>query len=204
MARTVFVNPSRRRKTRRTKRKNTTTSSKLAFARGKAAGMQMAKANPRRRRKTTRRRRRNAGIVPFVANPMILSNPRKRTRRRRRNPAALPTLKTALNRTMSFGGGAAIGVAANTYLLNGIDSPLMRNAARVAAAVLGAGFLRGELGGATGGALLYPAVQELMDTFMGAGVAATDADLDMLAADLEDVMDELDFDEDDGEELYEW
>lgn len=177
--RTVFVNPSafgrkRRRRSAKRRRRN----------------VQLA-PNPRRR--SRRRRRRNAGITPFVSNPMIMANPRRR--RRRRNPLASLNFSNILGKSISYGGGAAIAVAANTLVINRVDNVWARNAARVLGAVLGGAILGGELGAATAGGMFYPVIQELSAHLLGTGGAAasgTEADMDVLAADLEDIMDELD------------
>ena len=179
--RTVFVNPSafgRRRKRRKT------------GARRRRRNVSLAPvSNPRRRRR--RSRRRNAGIAPFVANPLIMGNPRRR--RRRSNPLAGLNFNNLLTKTMTFGGGAAISVAANAFILNRVDNVWARNGARIAGAVIGGNMLKGELGAAFAGAMYYPVVQELAAHILGKGtVTGTEADMDVLAADLEDIMDELD------------
>ncbi len=201
--RTTFVNPRRRKRSKSTRkrrrpatrsRRKTTRRRRRRNTTRRKSNMQMA--NPRRRRRRTRRRRRrrNAGITPFVAgnNPYILSNPR---RRRRRNPG-MPrlTLRNMTDKLMKYGGGSAIGTAANVFVLNDIESDWLRNGARVGSAVLGGMFLRGELGAATAGALMYPVwveVAAMLNLPVG-----TDASLDVLSADLEDAMD--------TSEVYDW
>ena len=188
--RTVFVNPKftnpsrRKRGRKRSRRRNAMI------------------ANPRRRR--SRGRRRNAGITPFVSNPLILS-PNPRRRRRARNPLASLNLKSVVTRGLTYGGGAAIAVGANTLLLNGVSNFWMRNGARFAGAVGAALFLKGDLGAATAGGMFYPLMQEMASKVLGGTAAsATEADLEGLAADLEDVMDDLDESDlsDDNDEMY--
>jgi len=146
--------------------------------------------NPRHRaRRRGRARRRNAGITPFIsANPYMFANPRRRhaLRRRRRNPGlAMPSLSLnrVLSKTMTYGGGAAIGTAANIFALNKIGNHYLRNGARILTACVGAPMLKGELGAAAAGALLSPMVIELA-SFLKLPVA-TDADL-------QDLLDEID------------
>jgi len=162
-------------------------------------------SNPRRRkarksrkaRKAGKRRsRRNAGITSFVSNPMILSNPRRIAKRRKhaRNPLAGLNLKSLLGKGLTYGGGAAVAVGANTLLLNGVTNFYMRNGARFAGAVAATMFMKGDLGAAAAGGMFYPMMQELAAKFLGGGtgVSGIEADLEGLAADLEDVMDDLD------------
>lgn len=171
-------------------------------------------SNPRKRkgRKSRRRARRgnygmvrrNAGITPFVQNPLILSNPRKRSRKRRANPLAMPTMKGAIDATLSYGGGTALALTLNTVAVNRIAHPWARRGVQLAAAVVGGGMLAKqaskEMSGAFAGAMMYPLIQDLMADLLGmgvgAGVAAKEADLDALAADLEDVLDGMDDDDD--------
>lgn len=181
--RTVFVNPSafgRRRKRR-----------KHRTSRRRRRNVQLAPvSNPRRRRR--RSRRRNAGIAPFVSNPLIMSNPPRR-RRRRSNPLAGLNFNNLLQKTMTYGGGAAIAVAGNALVLNRVDNVWARNGARIGAAVVGGSMLKGEMGAAFAGAMYYPVIQELAAHILGKStVTGTEADMDVLAADLEDIMDELD------------
>lgn len=158
--------------------------------------------NPRRRksygRRRVYRRRRNAGITPFIQrNPLILENPR---RRRRRNAGGMGTalnLKNVGAKLLAFGGGSAVGTAANIFAINKIDNLWMRNGARLALAVLAPNVVKGDMGAAISGALLYPLWQEVAMRFLapsaaaGADATATEADLDALQADLEDVLDEI-------------
>jgi hypothetical protein len=149
--------------------------------------MQMQTPRRRRRRSTRRRRRRNAGITPFVAgNPYILSNPPRR--RRRRNPNGLArqfTVKRIMDNTLTYGGGAALGTAANLFALNAIEGDWIRNGARYAVAVFGGQMLGKDMGAAFAGATLYPLLTELA-AMLNLPVG-TEADLDVLAADLEDI-----------------
>jgi len=149
-------------------------------------------ANPRRRKRTyarrrpatRRRRRRNAGVTSFVKqNPLILSNPRRR--RRRSNPKL--NLKTIFNKTLTFGGGAVLGYGVNQFGLSNIENDWMRRAGQVAAAVMGSMFLKGELGAAFAGATLYPLVADVA-MYTGLVAVPTEADLDELAANLEDAL----------------
>ncbi len=186
MARTVFVNPTRRRRRRSKAKAN-------PRRRRRRNAMMPALPNPRRRRHR-RSRRRNAGIAPFVSNPLIMSNPRRR-RRRHSNPLVNAfTVKNVLTKGVTYAGGAAIAVTTNVVALNRINNFWYRNAARLGSAIAGGALLKGELGAATAGAMLYPLMQEMAAKVLGtgAGVSATEADMDVLAADLEDVMDELD------------
>lgn len=209
--RTVFVNPRRRRakkhsrKRARSRRRNNPVLSKLRSAnsrlRGKVRNMQML-ANPRRRSRSRRRargrsRRRNAGIAPFVSNPLIL-NPRASfiNRRRRRSNPGMPSLNTAMSKALTYGGGAALGAAANVFALNKISNDYIRNGARVVAAIFAGPMLKGEMGAAAAGALMYPVMVELA-ALVGLPVEGTEADLDLLAADLEDVLSE-----EEASELY--
>jgi len=180
--RTTFVNPLVRRRRKR-------------------------KSNPKRRRRSYRRRRHNAGIVPFIqknprrrsrrySNPLILENPR---RRRRRNAGGLTgalNFKNVGAKLLAFGGGSAIGTAANIFAINKLDNPWLRNGVRLAVAVIAPNVIKGDMGAAISGSILYPLWQEVAMRFLapaaaGGADAATEADLDALQADLEDVLDEI-------------
>lgn len=203
MARTTFVNPFRGRKSRR-KRKGARGSRrrhKRTYARAR---------NPRRRAHR-RSRRRNAGITPFIQNPLILSNPRRR--HRRRNPGlGMPSLNKMFSALLTGGGGAATALTLNTVALNKIPNPWLRRGSQALAAIFGGALIASKspaMGQAYAGAQLYPLVQDLAADLLGVGAgaaAATEADIDALAADLEDVMDEMDedsdFGDDDDEEMY--
>jgi len=171
--RTVFVNPSRRRSRRKSR--------KVA-----------RRANPRKRRAS--RRRRNAGITPFVSrNPMILSNPRRSSRRRRRNPG-MPSLKQAAMTTLHYGAGSGIGAALNIFVIRHIKNDWLRHGVRILGALGGGMFLPDKMGGAMAGATLYPSLAELA-LFAGIGGSpSTEADLNELAADLEDALSDDDED----------
>jgi hypothetical protein len=180
MARTVFVNPSRRRNKKR----------KHGRRRRRNVSMPAAqRSNP------TRARRRNSGIAPFVSNPLIMSNPRRR--RRRSNPLSSLTFSNILTKGLTYGGGAAIAVGSNALVLNRIENVWGRNVARFGAGILSAVLLPSELGAATAGGMFYPMLQEFATMLLGKSVVTgTEADMDVLAADLEDVMNELEADED--------
>lgn len=174
-------------------------------------------ANPRRRRRsaprrrrTYRRRRRNAGVTSFTAqrNPLILSNPRRR--RRRRNPRM--NLKKILNDTMVFMGGGALGYGVTQFGLSQIQHDWVRRGAQVATAVVGATFLKGNLGASMAGAVMYPLIADLA-MYTGLVAIPTSADLDELSADLESALLEADLEDDElyiddfqpaGGELYDW
>jgi hypothetical protein len=176
--RTVFVNPARPRS-----RKAST-----ALARRPPAA-------PARRP-----RRRNAGITPFVAssNPaLLLPNPARRSRRRRKNP------QLNLRQTLELGlitlGGAGLAAAGDTFLASKISNPWARNGTRAAIGIASVAMLPREMGSAAAGAIFMPIAQELLAYFLGGvgpaaqaaqaaeQVAATEADLDLLAADLSDL-----------------
>jgi hypothetical protein len=233
---TFFVNPftgSRRGKSRRKRarkaarrspsRRRNPNSHALSYMKGKLDAMNTF-SNPRRRRKkarrTTRRRRshargpvrrrrrRNAGVTPFVRNPLILRNPR---RRRHSNPAM--NLQAMAKQLFSVGGGAGLGYAVNRWGVERLGLSFWpRQGVRVAGAAIISVFLpkllRGQLGSnvacAAAASLLYPTMQDLDARYVsgpaaiaaGAAVAgnlpsASSADLDLLSADLEDVLDEV-------------
>lgn len=195
MSRTVFVNPSYRRR-KRSKKRRSSTSNALAVR----EAFKLGRASKGKRRSGGRRRRRNAGIAPFVQNPLILSNPRRR-RRRNPNPFTGLTLRKAFMTGASSAGGAAIALGANSLVLNRIQNDWLRRGAQLAANIIGGvalGSVSPGLGASYMGAMWYPLYQDLFANFLGmgvvAGVSAKEADLDALAADLEDVMDEMDED----------
>lgn len=206
MSRTVFVNPSFENPRRR--RKGKKRRGRRSYGR---------RRSHKRSRKPAFRGsivlRRNAGITPFVQNPLILSNPRRRRRVRRSNPLAIPSLKSALDTLMAGGGGASVALAVNMMGTSRIDNPWLRRGAQAGAAVIGGGLLAGKsqnLGAAFTGAMMMPLMQDLAADLLGigvaAGVTAKEADLDALAADLEDVLDDMsdedsfDLSDDDDEE----
>lgn len=165
-------------------------------------------ANPRRRRRTYRRRprrkasrRRNSGMG-FVqqGNPLILSNPRRR--RRRSNPKL--NLKTVVNKVLTFGGGGALAYAANQFGLRNIENDWLRRGAQAASAVAGSMFLKGEMGAAFAGGMMYPLMSDL--ALMLGVVTAQDYDLTELSADLDNALSEGGYmegvDLEDTDELY--
>jgi len=165
--------------------------------------------------------RRNAGLSPFLQqNPLILSNP-KRRRRARKNPIGIPSMKSVLDTLMSAGGGAGLALVVNTVGTSKIQNAWYRRAAQFAAAVIGGQLVSSSASSAMGsaftGAMMYPLAQDvaadLLAFGVGAGAAtAKEADLDALAADLEDVLDDMDgegsYDEGDelsaDDEMYDW
>lgn len=190
--RTVFVNPSRKRRSKktRTKRRN----------------VSLVVPNPKRRSRKISRRR-NAGINSFIQrNPLILENPRRRSRRhgiRRRNPGFVnPTfnIKGITRSLMSYGGGSALGFAVDQFVIKklpitGEHAIYIRTAARLGAAMLAARYAKGELGAAAAGAVMYPAIQELYEKFAGASASGDDYEADLMA-DLSDMEDLIDTDDD--------
>jgi hypothetical protein len=209
---TIFVNP-RRRKSRKKKSASKKNPRKIArrtvrknVHRTKRKASKMV-INPRRRKSRKARRRNIAPFVRSLNNPLILRNPGSIRRRRRRNPDGMKLdMKSILDKSLSYGGGSALGVGVNIIALNKIEDKWMRNGARLVVGVLGGGFLKGDLGAAAAGALLAPMWQEI-----AIALAITDkealeikdgtvlepttpppltASLDMLSADLQDVLDE--------------
>jgi hypothetical protein len=197
--RTVFVNPNpprKRRKRRKTKKRKVPGMARKRTIRRK-------RATPKRRRRT---RRRNAGVTAFTGNsrnnPLILQNPRRR-RRRRKNPQM--NLKTFINKTLTYSGGAAVGAGLNILALRRIENDWARNGARLAAAVASGMFLKGEMGAAAAGATLYPLFAELaLMTNLVPASEPTEADLHELAADLEAALDDIDLNDSvyDSREMY--
>jgi hypothetical protein len=123
---------------------------------------------------------------------MILSNPR-RSSRRRRNPS-MPSLKQAAMTTLHYGAGSGIGAALNIFVIRHIKNDWLRHGVRILGALGGGMFLPDKMGGAMAGATLYPSLAELA---IYAGVvqsADLQADLNELAADLEDALDDDDSD----------
>lgn len=168
--RTVFVNPARRRRRRR-------------------------RAAPKRRR-----RRRNAGITPFVSNPLIQSNPR----RRRRNP--MPSGKKIVKDVFQLALGTAAGAGANRVGISHIPNFYLRNGARVlaAAALAAFGGRYSFMAAAAAGAVMAPIVPEVemqiaATTKNPQELAAELAGL--LEADLSDDVEELEGDDDDDDTL---
>jgi hypothetical protein len=172
--RTVFVNPSKRRGKRKSHKRRT---------------HRKAASNPIvRHRRAPRRRRRNAGITPFVAssNPQLMANPRRRVRRRYSNPLASPK-KVMVNALLNVA-GSSVGAGLNYFGISKIQNVYGRNGTRIAASVLSA-LVPGQAGGALAGAFLMPMWVELFEHIKApVTTAPTEADLDALAADLEDLM----------------
>ena len=147
-----------------------------------------------------------------MSNPLILSNPRKRSRARRRNPMGLPSVSSMLDSTLSHFGGAALALTVTTVGTSKITNVWARRGAQFAGAVVGGSLVGNQsakMGGAFAGAMMYPLLQDLAADLLGigvgAGVSAKEADLDALAADLEDVMDDMDEDGGMGDdEEYAW
>lgn len=206
MARTMFVNPALFSNPRRKKGKK---------SRRKGKGKRRYQARRRFRATGSIAIRRNAGITPFVQNPLILSNPRRR--RRQSNPMNVSSLKGAANNALSYAGGAGLALAVTTVGTNKIGNHWLRRGVQLGASVIGGSMIgkkSATMGGAFAGAMMYPLLQDLASDLLGigvgAGVAATtkEADLDALAADLEDVLDEMDDSEypieDDEDEEYAW
>lgn len=207
--RTVLVNPRKRRNARKkrttkrrrrrnvaiTRRKKTMGNPRrrrrrVTVRRRRRRNYSAAVSNPRRRRRR-RRRRRNAGIAPFVrkSNPLILQNP-KRRRRRRRNPKM--NIQRVANQLLIYTGGSAIAVGANILAINKIENKWARNGVRVAAAVFAPMFIKGDLGAAFAGAMLYPVVEEAAQEL---NLVPAEADLSSLAAELEEALNEADYDQ---------
>lgn len=165
-------------------------------------------ANPRRRRRTyrrrptRRRRRRRNSAMGFTSqrNPLILSNPRRR--RRRSNPRL--NLKTVVNKVLTFGGGGALAYAANQFGLRNIENDWLRRGAQAATAVAGSMFLKGEMGAAFAGGMMYPLMSDL--ALMLGVVTAQDYDVAELSAELENALGEGGYldgvDLEDTDELY--
>lgn len=163
--RTLFVNPTKRRKRR--------------------------SAPKRRRNGGTMVIRRNAGITPFVASEnALIPNPRRR--KRRSNPMGNYGNGVLMSGLAGMGGGAATAVL-NTFALNRIGNPWARNGARFALGA-GASFIPGRFGAATAGAMFSHMFEDLLTLVTGTAIvqgsqnAGTEADLDVLSADLEDLL----------------
>ena len=209
--RTIFVNPRRRPKRRSAKRRSAKRENprrarrtvRRTYKRNARKASKNMIVNPRRRR-STKARRRNP-MVPFVRslNPQILRNPGS-LRRRRRNPGLNLSIKSILDKSLSYGGGSALGAGVNIIGLSKIENKWFRNGARLGVAVLGGSFLKGDLGAAMAGATLYPMWQEIAlmlslisgpTPFMPyphaeASAKSSGVSLDALSADLQDVLDE--------------
>lgn len=200
--RTIFVNPSpsMMNPRRRRRRSNITLANPRRKKRRARSQIYRTVRAPAKFYVRKNRRRRNAGIAPFVnSNPLIMDNPRRRRRRRSRNPDFSP--KSMLSNVLLYGGGSAMGAALNILGLRRIENDWLRNGARIAAAIAGGVLIKGSMGAAMAGATLYPTFAELalMTNLIsgGSNIQDTDADLNELAADLQDVLDEIEDDEDD-------
>lgn len=186
MAKTVFMNP---RKTRTRRRKSGRKRRRVARPATRYV----------RRKRSGKRRRRNAGIAPFVANPMIMANPRRRSsgRKRRRNPEM--KLKPILMNTGLAVAGAGTGALVNLVGIRRIQNIWVRNGTRFLLGAASAGAMQNSFGGAAAGALMYPMFAELA---LLSGILTeatnTEADLDEISADLEDVLNDGDSYDDDG------
>jgi hypothetical protein len=189
--RTVFVNPTSRKKTRRKAKRR--------------RSRPVAKARPVRRRKSSRRRRRNSGIAPFVQNPGLRVNPLRVNPRRRRKARRNPEfkLKPMLMNLGMMLAGSGTGAGINLLALRRIENVWFRNGLRFALAAASSAGLQNTFGGATAGAIMYPSYAELALTLdlLGEGTT-TEADLEELSADLEDVMEEIDVDYDDEDDIF--
>lgn len=193
--RTLFINPGnpRHKPRRRTKTKRRNIQIKPnAYEKGLAQGIKLANKNPKRKKRS----RRNAGVTAFVKqpNPLILNNPPRR-RRRRRNARPALTLRSFATDMLSYGGGSAIGASLNIFGLNKIEDMWFRNGARLGLAFLSGALLRGELGAAAAGSTLYPVWQEIALQLLAPTEGDLEADLDTLAADLEDILENVDNDD---------
>jgi hypothetical protein len=116
---------------------------------------------------------------------MILSNPRRRSRRR--NPS-MPSLKQAAMTTLSYGAGSGIGAALNIFVIRHIKNDWLRHGVRILGALGGGMLLSDKMGGAMAGATLYPSLAELAIYAGIGGDTSTEADLNELAADLQDAL----------------
>ncbi len=201
--RTIFVNPSpsmMNPRRRRRRRHNITLSNPRKRKKRARSQIYRSYKAPAKIYVRKNRPRRNAGIAPFVSgNPLIMDNPRRRRRKGRRNPNF--SLKSMGENVLLYGGGSAMGAALNILGLRRIENDWLRNGARIAAAILGGVLIKGSMGAAMAGATLYPTFAELalMTNLVSGGtpVQGTDADLNELAADLQDVLDEIEDDDDD-------
>lgn len=209
--RTIFVNPRKRpkrksakrksAKRKSTKRKTIRRSTRRAKTRNARKASKHMIVNPHGRKRRVSRRK-NASITPFVksSNPMLRNSS---IRRRRKNPGLNLSIKSILDKGLSYGGGSALGAGVNIIGLSKIENKWFRNGARLATAIVGGSFLKGDLGAAMAGATLYPMWQEValmlsliegQRPFMpypsGGAAKETSASLDLLSADLQDILDE--------------
>jgi hypothetical protein len=101
-------------------------------------------------------------------------------------------LQRAANRILIYAGGSAIAVGANILAISRIENKWARNGVRVAAAVFAPMFVKGDMGASFAGAMLYPVVEEMAAEL---NILPQEADLEMLTADLEQALNEVDYDE---------
>lgn len=205
MSRTVFVNPSFINPGKKAKAKKRKKGRKSRY-RGKPVRYKI--------KGRVGLVRRNAGIAPFLQqNPLILSNPRRRSRRRRRNPELdmKPTLKNIGVLGLTSFGGAAVALTLNTTATSKIQNTWGRRATQFGASLAGGTLiaLKSEkMGAAFAASMMMPLLQDLAADLLKintAVVTTKEADIDALAADLEDVLDGMDGDElGDDEEEYAW
>lgn len=167
--RTLFVNPTRRRR----------------------AAPKHRKHHAKRRKSTGMVLRRNAGITPFVRNTGItVPNPRRRVKRRR-NPAGGIVMNGLLNELSGAGGAAAVMVV-DMFGTSKISNPWGRNLTRVGLSLAGS-LIPGRFGAAMAGAQMVPVFQEIL-TLLLVGTPrvnmprGTEASLDEMSADLEDLL----------------
>jgi hypothetical protein len=98
-------------------------------------------------------------------------------------------IQRAANRILTYAGGSAIAVAADILALKKIENVWARNGIRVVAAAFAPMFLKGDMGSAFSGAILYPVVEEMAAEL---NILDNEADLECLAADLEAALDDVD------------
>jgi len=177
---TMFVNPGKKRKRKKAKRRHNITL-----------------ANPRKRKHA---RRRNAGISSFIQkNPLILSNPGRRSRRRRHSNPDF-SVKGIGKALLSFGGGAAVGFVVEEFLnskIPALENPYANlavgTALRLAEAMLAAKFLPNDMGMAAAGAIMSESAKRVYATVAtGAlGATPTSADLSADLSDMDEILDDM-------------
>jgi hypothetical protein len=96
-------------------------------------------------------------------------------------------IQRVANQLLIYTGGSAIAVGANILAINRIENMWARNGVRVAAAVFAPMFIKGDLGAAFSGAMLYPVIEEMASQL---NIAPQEADLEQLAADLETALED--------------
>ncbi len=214
MSRTVFVNPSFMNPSKKKAAKKGAGKKRKSRVKWKGAPRYSVRGK-------VSLARRNAGIAPFLQNPymqnplILAPNPMRKRRARRSNPSfGLPSVKEGINFGLSTLGGSTAALTANTVALSHIKHVWGRRGAQFAASVIGGGFIASKspnMGGAFAGAMMYPLLQDLAADLLGvgfaAGAASKEADIDALAADLEDVLDDMDggeLSDDEDDEDYAW